>query len=71
LFTALLKAGIEPWVTLFHWDLPQAFNNFTAESTWLNPDVANKFNDYADFCFKTFGNKVKYWLTMNEIQTFT
>ena len=71
LFTALLKAGIEPWVTLYHWDLPQAFNNFTAESTWLNPDVANKFNDYADFCFKTFGDKVKYWLTMNEIHIFS
>lgn len=71
LFDALLAAGITPWVTLFHWDLPQTYNNFTNQSTWLNPDVANKFNDYADFCFKTFGNKIKYWITMNEIQTFT
>ena len=70
LFDALLAADIEPFVTLYHWDLPQAFNNFTAESTWLNPDIANKFNDYADFCFKTFGNKIKYWITMNEIQSF-
>ena len=71
LFDALLSAGIEPFVTLFHWDLPQDYNNFTAQSTWLNPDIANKFNAYADFCFNTFGSKVKYWLTMNEIQTFT
>ena len=71
LFTALLSAGIEPFVTLFHWDLPQTFNNLTAQSTWLDPDVANKFNAYADFCFSKFGGQVKYWLTMNEIQTFT
>ena len=70
LLDALLEAGIEPFVTLFHWVLPQVFNNFTAESTWLNPDVANKFNDYADFCFKNFGNKIKYWITMNEIEVF-
>ena len=67
---ALLAAGIEPWVTLFHWDLPNAFNDRTANSTWLNPDIVNKFNDYADFCFKTFGDRVKYWITFNEIHTF-
>jgi beta-glucosidase len=71
LIDALLAAGIEPYVTLFHWDLPQTFNNFTNTSTWLDPDVPNKFNRYADFCFNEFGSKVKYWLTMNEIQTFT
>ena len=70
LFNALLAVEIEPWVTLYHWDLPQIYNNNTAQGSWLNPDVANKFNDYADFCFKTYGNKVKYWLTMNEIQSF-
>lgn len=70
LFNALISAGIEPWITLFHWDLPQAYNNFTNQSTWLNPDVVHRFNDYADLCFKTFGDRVKHWITMNEIQTF-
>ncbi|CAG9333783.1 unnamed protein product [Blepharisma stoltei] len=69
LIDALLLAGIQPYVTLYHWDLPQAFNNLTAQSTWLDPDIVNKFNAYADFCFKTFGNKVKYWLTLNEIES--
>jgi beta-glucosidase len=70
LLDALLSAGIEPYVTLYHWDLPQTYNNLTNTSTWLDPDMPNKFNRYADFCFATFGSKVKYWLTMNEIQTF-
>ena len=71
LINALLAAGIEPYVTLYHWDLPQVYNNLTEFSTWLDPDMPNKFNAYADFCFKTFGNLVKHWLTMNEISTFT
>lgn len=71
LLTSLKSAGIEPYVTLFHWDLPQTFNNFQSNGTWLDEDIANKFNQYADFCFKTFGHLVKKWLTFNEIQTFT
>jgi beta-glucosidase len=71
LFDSLLSAGIEPWVTLYHWDLPQTFNNFTSQSGWLDPDTAYRFNEYADFCFSTFGNRIKNWITMNEIQTFT
>lgn len=71
LLTALKSAGIEPYVTLYHWDLPQSYNNFQNNGTWLDPDMPNKFNVYADFCFKTFGHLVKKWLTMNEIQTFS
>lgn len=70
LINALLEAGIKPYVTLYHWDLPQVYNNFTASSTWLDPDMPNKFNAYAAFCFQTFGHLVKHWITMNEIQTF-
>ena len=70
LLTAIKNAGIDPYVTLFHWDLPQSYNNFTALSTWLDPDVPNKFNAYADLCFSRFGHLVKKWLTMNEIQSF-
>ncbi|CAG9333786.1 unnamed protein product [Blepharisma stoltei] len=68
LFGALLNAGITPYVTLYHWDLPQTFNNFTDKSTWLNKDIVFKFNDYADFCFKNFGDQVKFWITFNEIK---
>ena len=67
LFDALLESGIEPFVTLFHWDLPQAYNDLSPESTWLDPDIPNKFNAYADFCFKTFGGKIRNWVTINEI----
>ena len=71
LLTAVRNAGLDPYVTLFHWDLPQTYNNFTSISTWLDPDVPNKFNAYADLCFSRFGHLVKKWLTMNEISTFT
>lgn len=70
-FDALAKAGITPWVTLYHWDLPQALDDKSNKGGWLNPDIINKFNDYADFCFKTFGAKVQNWLTFNEINVFT
>jgi beta-glucosidase/6-phospho-beta-glucosidase/beta-galactosidase len=69
-FAALKEAGIEPWVTLFHWDLPAALNDRTSNGGWLNKDIVRKFNDYAEFCFKNFGDKVKYWLTFNEILEF-
>lgn len=71
LIDKLIENGIEPWVTLFHWDLPQVYNDFSERGTWLNENIPHKFNLYADFCFKTFGDRVKNWLTMNEIQTFT
>jgi len=65
-FDALHAAGIEPWVTIFHNDYPQALNYPNATGAWLNPKAADIFNDYAEFCFKTFGDKVKNWITLNE-----
>jgi beta-glucosidase len=70
LLTSLKSSGIEPYVTLYHWDLPSSFNSKSNTSGWLDPDMPNKFNTYSDFCFQTFGHLVKNWLTMNEIQTF-
>ncbi|CAM9555471.1 unnamed protein product [Discosporangium mesarthrocarpum] len=66
-FTALRDAGISPWVTLFHWDLPQALEE---RGGFLNSDVALWFKDYADFCFQEFGGQVDKWITFNEPQCF-
>ena len=63
---SLIAADIEPWVTLYHWDLPSALHNNTATGGWLNPEIPEIFNSYADFCFKTFGSRVKHWITINE-----
>lgn len=68
---ALIAAGIQPWVTLFHWDLPSALQGKGSTDAWLGTKIIDQFNDYADFCFKTFGPKVKRWLTFNEPWTFT
>jgi beta-glucosidase/6-phospho-beta-glucosidase/beta-galactosidase len=63
---SLIAAGIDPWVTLYHWDLPSALHNNSTTGGWLNPNMPTIFNAYADFCFKTFGAKVKHWITINE-----
>ena len=69
---SLIAAGITPWVTLFHWDLPSSLQDKSPTGAWLgNQTIVNLFNNYADFCFNTFGSKVKYWLTFNEAWTFT
>ncbi|CAL1538497.1 unnamed protein product [Lymnaea stagnalis] len=61
---AELKAnGIEPMVTLYHWDLPQALEQ---NGGWLNESVVDNFRNYADLLFKEFGPDVKYWITLNE-----
>ncbi|XP_020223607.1 beta-glucosidase 12-like [Cajanus cajan] len=60
----LLANGLEPCVTLFHWDLPQALED--EYGGFLSPHIVNDFEDYADLCFKEFGDRVKYWITLNE-----
>lgn len=61
----LRAAGIEPMITLFHWDLPD--NLHKRYSGMLNKDEFVKdFEHYARVCFKAFGSKVKYWITFNE-----
>ena len=59
----LLDNGIEPMVTLFHWDLPQALQE---KGGWLNPESVKWFSDYADLIFKSYGKKVKKFITFNE-----
>ncbi|TKY54029.1 Beta-glucosidase 18 [Spatholobus suberectus] len=61
---ALLLKGIQPFVTLSHYDIPQELED--RYESWLSPQSREDFAFYADICFKTFGDKVKYWVTFNE-----
>ncbi|XP_033115908.1 lactase-like protein [Anneissia japonica] len=63
LIDALLEADIKPMVTLFHWDLPQALDDFGG---WTNESIVGLFNDYANLCFERYGSRVKFWITFNE-----
>ncbi|KAA8515484.1 hypothetical protein F0562_018905 [Nyssa sinensis] len=64
LIQALLHKGIEPFVSLSHYDIPQELED--SYGTWLSPKVQEDFRYYADVCFKYFGDRVKYWVTFNE-----
>ncbi len=58
-----LALGLEPWLTLYHWDLPQALED---KGGWRNRDVVEWFSEYTALCVKEFGEKVRYWIVMNE-----
>ncbi|XP_028785597.1 beta-glucosidase 40 isoform X1 [Neltuma alba] len=69
LINALLAKGIEPYVTIYHWDLPQALED--KYNGWLSPEIIKDFATYAETCFEKFGDRVKHWITFNEPHTFT
>lgn len=63
LVDTLLKAGIQPCVTLYHWDLPAALDD---RGGWLNPDISGWFADYATTMFGALDDRVPMWATLNE-----
>ncbi|KAK9311388.1 beta-glucosidase 1B [Lipomyces starkeyi] len=65
LIDSLLARGITPWLTLYHWDLPQALHD--RYQGWLQVEESQKdFERYARVCFERFGDRVKNWITLNE-----
>ena len=63
-----LKYGIVPFVTLYHWDMPQKLEE---DGGWTNKRTSTAFVKYAEICFRAFGHKVKHWITFNETVVFT
>jgi beta-glucosidase len=59
----LLGHGIEPWLTLYHWDLPQALQD---QGGWTSRDTAVRFADYAAIVVGALGDRVRHWSTLNE-----
>ncbi|KAF5735750.1 beta-glucosidase 12-like [Tripterygium wilfordii] len=64
LINELLAHGLQPFVTLFHGDLPQALEE--EYGGFLSPRIVEHFRDYVETCFKHFGDRVKHWITQSE-----
>lgn len=63
LVDALLERGVDPWVTLYHWDLPLALHE---RGGWPNRDVVGWFAEYVDAVHGALGDRVTHWATLNE-----
>ena len=63
-----LSQGVEPWLTIYHWDLPQALED---KGGWTNREVIDWFINFATICAQNFGDRVKHWMVMNEPAVFT
>lgn len=62
-----LENNITPWITLYHWDLPQVLEN---RGGWTNRDVLIWFEEYVNLCTLKFGDRVKNWMVLNEPMAF-
>lgn len=65
----LIEAGVEPILTVYHWDLPQALQDEYAG--WESREIIKDFTAFCELLYKEYGNKVKYWVTLNEQNIFT
>ncbi|HEX5002417.1 MAG TPA: GH1 family beta-glucosidase [Bacteroidia bacterium] len=62
------ERGITPWITLYHWDLPQKLSE---KGGWINRDVVEWFSEYTGKALQLFGDRVTYWMVLNEPMVFT
>ncbi|MDN3547940.1 GH1 family beta-glucosidase [Mucilaginibacter aquaedulcis] len=63
-----ISKKVEPWVTIYHWDLPQTLEQ---KGGWTNREVIDWFSEFVTLCAKSFGDRVKHWMVMNEPVVFT
>ncbi|KAI5058497.1 hypothetical protein GOP47_0026667 [Adiantum capillus-veneris] len=63
----VVEAGLTAFVTLYHWDLPQFLQDDPVVKGWGTKHIIGHFVTFANTCFKCFGDRVKYWITLNEI----
>jgi len=63
-----LQNGIEPWLTIYHWDLP---HELELKGGWTNRESVDWFTNFVKICAQSFGGKVKHWMVMNEPGVFT
>jgi len=69
LLDELLAAGITPWATLYHWDLPQHLEDAGRDAGgggWVNRDTAARFAEYVAVAVEAFGDRIGHWITLNE-----
>lgn len=69
LIDELVAADIQPWMTLFHWDLPQALQDEIGG--WASKDIAKYFGEFAALCAREYSDRVKHYMTVNELSAFT
>ena len=63
-----LEQNITPWITLYHWDLPQTLEE---KGGWTNRQIVTWFSEFTQVCANAFGDRVKNWMVMNEPMVFT
>lgn len=63
LVDGMLERGLDPWATLYHWDLPQALQD---RGGWTSRDTVAAFLEYTDVVTRRLGDRVKHWITHNE-----